>query len=301
MPLTDMQQAYLAGCSRRWNVKTGATGSGKSYLDYSVVIPKRVLACRGEGLIVLLGNTRGTLERNILAPMRGMYGQELVSGVHADNTVDLFGKTAYALGADNKRHVARIQGITIEYGYGDEVATWAQAVFEMLKSRLRCEHSHFDGTCNPEGRNHWFKHFLDSGADIFQQSYTVDDNPMLPREFVENLKREYAGTVYYERFILGRWVAAEGAVYRTFADQPAAFLVDDAWVSKHPLCAATIGVDFGGNLSGHAFSCTGYENGLCGLVTLAEWYHKGEITPERLESAFVAFARMCVTKFGVRA
>lgn len=39
------------------------------------------------------------------------------------------------------------------------------------------------------------------------------------------MKREYAGTVYYDRFILGRWVAAEGAVYRLFADDPERFVV----------------------------------------------------------------------------
>ena len=74
MPLTDMQQAYLNNCNRRWSVKSGATGSGKTYVDTLVTIPKRILACRGEGLIVLMGNTRGTLERNILEPMRGVYG-----------------------------------------------------------------------------------------------------------------------------------------------------------------------------------------------------------------------------------
>ncbi len=59
MPLTDMQREYLANCNHRWNIKTGATGSGKTFLDCLAVIPKRVLACKGEGLIVLLGNTEG--------------------------------------------------------------------------------------------------------------------------------------------------------------------------------------------------------------------------------------------------
>jgi hypothetical protein len=54
-----MQREYLANCNHRWNIKTGATGSGKTFLDCLAVIPKRVLACKGEGLIVLLGNTEG--------------------------------------------------------------------------------------------------------------------------------------------------------------------------------------------------------------------------------------------------
>ena len=112
--LSTKQREYLAGCSHRWNLKIGATGSGKSWLDYAVVIPKRLLALRGEGAAVLLGNTQGTLARNILDPMREIWGEALVGSIGSDNTVRLFGRKVYALGADNKKHVARIQGMTIE-------------------------------------------------------------------------------------------------------------------------------------------------------------------------------------------
>ena len=212
MPLTEKQMEYLQNCNHRWNVKTGATGSGKSFLDFTVTIPKRVMAARGEGLLVLLGNTRGTLERNILEPMRSWWPGQ-VGIIRSDNTVELFGKKVYALGADNKKHVARIQGATFEYVYGDEVTTWSQDVFEMLKSRLRCEHSHFDGTCNPDNPEHWFKKFLDSDADIYQQSYVIDDG-VLPPKVVEELKKEYYGTVYYDRYILGLWRQADGLIYK---------------------------------------------------------------------------------------
>lgn len=212
MPLTEKQMEYLQNCNHRWNVKTGATGSGKSFLDFTVTIPKRVMAARGEGLLVLLGNTRGTLERNILEPMRSWWPGQ-VGIIRSDNTVELFGKKVYALGADNKKHVARIQGATFEYVYGDEVTTWSQDVFEMLKSRLRCEHSHFDGTCNPDNPEHWFKKFLDSDADIYQQSYVIDDG-VLPSHVVEELKKEYSGTVYYDRYILGLWRQADGLIYK---------------------------------------------------------------------------------------
>lgn len=212
MPLTEKQMEYLQNCNHRWNVKTGATGSGKSFLDFTVTIPKRVMAARGEGLLVLLGNTRGTLERNILEPMRSWWPGQ-VGIIRSDNTVELFGKKVYALGADNKKHVARIQGATFEYVYGDEVTTWSQDVFEMLKSRLRCEHSHFDGTCNPDNPEHWFKKFLDSDADIYQQSYVIDDG-VLPPHVVEELKKEYSGTVYYDRYILGLWRQADGLIYK---------------------------------------------------------------------------------------
>lgn len=293
MPLTEKQSEYLMHCNRRWNFKTGATGSGKSYLDIAVTIPKRILASRGEGLLVLFGNTRGTLERNIIEPMRDLW-PELIGQIRSDNTIHMFGKKVYVLGADNKKHVARIQGTSIEYAYGDEVTTWSEDVFSMLKSRLRCRHSHFDGTCNPDNPNHWVKKFLDSDADIYHQDYVIEDGA-LPLHVIEELKKEYAGTVFYDRFILGRWVAAEGVIYRNFADNPERYIIDNPPEIKF----ATIGVDFGGNESATAFSCTGYTNGFREVVTLEEYYQKGITSPSALEAAFLDFVRICKSKYRV--
>ena len=292
MPLTDKQTEYLKNCSHRWNVKTGATGSGKSFVDIAVTIPKRIMAAKGEGLLVLMGNTRGTLERNILEPMRTIW-QGHVGNIRSDNTVSIFGKKVYALGADNKKHVARIQGATFEYVYGDEITTWAQDVFEMLKSRLRCAHSHFDGTCNPDNPLHWFKRFLDSDADIYQQSYIIDDG-VLPPDTVAQLKREYAGTIYYQRYILGLWAAAEGVIYRPFADNPERYIINAA---PTDLYNVTIGVDFGGGTSAHAFSCVGFTRGYRDLIVLDEWHEKAALTPAQLEQAFVNFVRACQDRY----
>lgn len=296
MPLTVKQIEYLHNCSHRWNVKVGATGSGKSFVDYTVVIPKRLLASRGEGLLVLLGNTKGTLERNILDPMREIWGPDLVGNISSDNTVRLFGKKVYALGADNKKHMARIQGATFEYVYGDEVTTWNEEVFQMLKSRLRCKHSHFDGTCNPDNPQHWFRKFLDSDADIYQQKYVIDDGA-LPANVVADLKKEYAGTVYYNRFILGQWMPAEGVIYRLFADNPQKFL----WPEGKPLQIQQlqIGVDFGGNGSRHAFVATGTLPGYGGVVGLASRTIDARGTDEAyLSKAFLEFVEMVFSSWG---
>ena len=297
MPLSNKQQHYLNHCSHRWNVQVGATGSGKTWLDYAVLIPQRLLALRGEGAAVILGNTQGTANRNILEPMRDIWGEQLVGTISSDNAARMFGRRVYVMGADNRKHVARIQGMTIEYAYGDEITTWAEGVFQMLKSRLRCQHSHFDGTCNPDAPQHWFKAFLDSDADIYCQTSTIDDNPFLPPEFVENLKREYAGTVYYNRFILGQWVAAEGVIYRAFADDPDRFIVDDL-PAGDAIRNAVIGVDFGGGTSAHAFTCTGFTT-RGALVVLDDYHETDAMDPAKLERDFVDFVKRCQMRWHV--
>lgn len=216
--LSKKQKEYWNNANHRWGIKTGATRAGKTYMDY-FLIPKRLLAVEGkEGLNVILGNTRETIRRNILLPMQNMYGAEYVGNLRADNSVEMFGQRVFCLGADNVNHVNKLRGASIKYCYGDEITTWHPDVFEMLKSRLDKPYSVFDGTCNPADPQHWFKEFLDSDADIFQQAYTIDDNPYLDKSFVENLKKEYSGTVLYDRYILGMWVASEGALFTTYPE-----------------------------------------------------------------------------------
>lgn len=295
MQLSLKQKEYWNNSSSRWNVKSGATRSGKTYLDY-YLIPKRIRAVSGkEGLVVILGNTKGTLQRNIIEPLQNIWGMSLASDIRSDNTAMLFGEKCYCLGADKINQVNRIRGSSIKYCYGDEVVTWHEDVFSMLKSRLDKPYSKFDGTCNPDNPNHWFYKFLQSDADIYKQDYTIDDNPYLAKEFVENLKREYFGTVYYDRYVLGLWVAAEGAVYRLFADDTDRFILKD----KPNITFASIGVDFGGNGSAHAFSCTGFTPGMKEVITLEEYYRKEVISPTQLEQDFVDFVKMCQSKYKI--
>lgn len=296
-----MQQEFFLNATHRWNIKTGATRSGKTYMDY-FVIPKRIRNCTGDGLIVLIGNTQGTLERNIFEPMRNIWGDLLVGKVRGStNTIRLFGRKCYAFGADNKTAVDRLRGTGIEYCYGDEVATWCEEVFNMLKSRLDKANSKFDGTCNPDAPTHWFKKFLDSDADIYQQAYQIFDNPFLSQAFIDNLAKEYAGTVYYDRYILGRWIAAEGIIFRHFANSPNEFLVPYEEIVKpyeNCLTRVIVGIDFGGNGSGTAFVATGFVRGYQKIIGLASEYHKGDIDPNKLEELAVEFVKFVRAKYG---
>lgn len=290
-----MQLEFFGNATHRWNIKTGATRSGKTYMDY-FVIPKRIMACTGSGLIVLIGNTQGTLERNILEPMRSLYGKSMVGQISPGaGTVKLFGKKAYALGAEKVTAVSKLQGSGIEYCYGDEFVTWNEQVFNMLKSRLDKANSRCDLTGNPEGPTHWAKKFLDSDADMFQQAYRIYDNPFLPASVVKALETEYAGTVYFDRFILGRWVAAEGIIYPMFANSPERFFIRE---EPQDLFYRHIGVDFGGNGSATTFVLTGISADLRRFYVLEEYYRREIISPTQLEDDFIQFVKMCQEKYG---
>lgn len=103
---SDKQLDFFKNANRRWNIKSGATRSGKTYCDF-FMIPKRIRACRGEGLIVLLGTTVQTLCRNILDPMRELWGDYFVGKPSAKDTVMLFGKQCWLIGAGRGDQAAK--------------------------------------------------------------------------------------------------------------------------------------------------------------------------------------------------
>ena len=251
LSLTIKQKEYWRCADHRWNIKCGATRSGKTYLDY-YMIPKRIRTVKDEeGLVLILGNTKTTLQRNIIEPLQRIWTPSLVSDIRADNTAFLFGEKVHCLGAEKINQVDKIRGSSIKYCYGDEVATWHKDVFQILKSRLDKPYSRFDGTCNPEYPGHWFKEFIDSDADVFAQKYTIYDNDFLAKEVVEALEREYRGTVFFDRYILGEWTLAEGLIYQRFADNEKDFTIAKDQLPK--LGEISVGIDFGGNKSNHAF------------------------------------------------
>lgn len=297
MQLSPKQKEYWNNAGCRWNIKSGATRSGKTYLDY-FVIPKRIREVSGkDGLVVILGNTKGTLQRNIIEPLQKIYGTSLVSDIRSDNTAMLFGEKCYCLGADKINQVNRIRGSSIKYCYGDEVVTWHEDVFNMLKSRLDKSYSRFDGTCNPDNPNHWFYKFINSDADIYLQEYQIDDNPFLSSFFIENLKREYYGTVLYDRYILGKWALAEGLIYKQFADNPDKFIVDKKDLPKR-FSYIGIGHDFGGNKSNHAFVATGisFDNQVYKLR--AKSSKASGVSFEYLQKEFIDFVESVIRDYG---
>ena len=89
----------------------------------------------------------------------------------------------------------------------------------MLLSRMSPEGARLYGTTNPDNPYHWLKSkYLDNeelrtNGTIWSQHFTMADNPNLSERFVESQKKLYTG-FFYQRFIEGLWVAAEGAIYK---------------------------------------------------------------------------------------
>lgn len=258
MIITEKQKEFIRNATHRYNLKIGARRCGKTYLDILFTIPNRLLERKDlDGLNVIFGVSKGTIERNVLQPLREIYGKDLVGFINSQNIANLFGQEVYCLGTEKISQVSKIQGTSIKYAYGDEMTKWNKEVFIMIQGSLDKPYSCLDGALNPENKNHWLKKdFLDvieeKGLDVYTQYYTIFDNPFLPKDFVENLCKEYKGTVYYNRLILGQWCDAEGLIFQQIANDDKRFITTTIQYNS----IISIGIDWGGNKSKHSITAT---------------------------------------------
>ena len=146
--------------------------------------------------------------------------------------------------------------------------------------------------CNPKAPI--YEQYIDryrrdglAGGYLYQH-FTIHDNATITPERIAEIESRYdPSTVWYRRDILGERAVAEGLIYQLFADQPGRFVVDD----PPRIQRATIGVDFGGGTSAHAFCCLGYSGN--SIVVLDEYREQDALNPTKLQQDFVDFVRRC--------
>lgn len=198
-------------------------------------------------LYLMCAKSLTTLKRNCLILL-----QELVGKRNFDFSVPakegvLFGRRVIFEGANDARSESKIRGMTLQGAYCDELTQFPEDFFAMLLSRLRVPGAKLIATTNPDNPNHWLMQRYIKRAnelDFLDVKFTINDNTTLPADYVENIKKEYTG-VFYDRFILGLWVAASGVIYSMFSESANVYRPDQrpagmAWVS-----ARAIAVDYG--------------------------------------------------------
>lgn len=293
-------------------MKIGATQCGKTFIDVQYVIPHRIVDGIGKkGLNVILGVSKETIERNVLEPMRDIWGENLVSIINSRNFATIFGEKVYCLGAEKVSQVSKLRGAKFKYVYIDEIVDINEQVFQLVKSRMSLPYSKCDAAGNPSYPSHFVKQFIDSserGVDIYCQQWTLYDNPFLDPSYVRSLETEYAGTVFYDRYIKGQWTRAEGLLFPQFANNPKEWNIEyeevvgnrDKGIKPLPISQVFIGFDVGGTKSHSVFVATGVIGNFQGQVRLLEKlvkHNKGTVDPDKLYDAYLGFIREVQTYY----
>ena len=305
--LNPKQLEFMLNDDARINLLTGSVRSGKTYislLKWAVFVG--TMPVNNEFLMT--GKTITSLNRNCLGLLQTLVGEHNFQYSINAKRGSLFGRTVWLEGASDDRAESKIRGMTLAGAYVDELTQIPEAFYTMLLSRLSIKGAKLYSTTNPDAPNHWVKvDIIDNEAiDKKIWHFTLDDNEILKREneeYFENLKNEYKsmGGVFYERFILGLWVLAEGLIYKQFANNPELFIKDDIKDengNRINFMIISIGIDYGATEGETEFKATGITSMFQEVWTIDEEKLTGLHTPEEMYEAFEKFYYRVVKDYG---
>jgi PBSX family phage terminase large subunit len=233
---------YVTSTPAPINIQHGAVRTGKT-TNTLIATPKRMLQQAPKtGDIIFTGRTSETAYRNLVKPLQTMFGHSRVQYNKGDYNGSLGGRDFYVFGANDEKSAEKIQGLTVAWWLGDEVSLYPQNFVTMGLSRLSLNGSLADWTMNPQGPYHYIKtDFIDRAEEVGAKSthYVLEDNRHnLAEGYIERLTAQYGGvnTLFGKRYILGQWVAAEGAIY-DFWEEGKFTIAEYPKASYYTLCA----------------------------------------------------------------
>lgn len=300
------QLDFMLSEDKRINLLTGSVRSGKTHislLKWALFVGSMPQECE----FLMVGKTITSLERNCLGLLITLVGDNF-SYSKSQKVGMLFGRKVWLEGASDERAESKIRGMTLAGAYVDELTQIPETFYSMLLSRLSMKNAKLYATTNPDTPNHWVKVNIIDNEEINKEvwHFTLDDNEILKREneeYFENLKKEYQsmGGVFYERFILGLWVLAEGLIYKQFANNSEMFIRDEAVDengNKLNFMLITIGIDYGATQGETEFKATGITSNFQQVWTIDEEKLVGLHTPEEMYEAFERFYYRVLKNYG---
>ena len=235
-------------------------------------------------------------ERYIIRWRRGDKVMEVRRGA-VTNYFEVFG------GKDEASYTL-IQGRTLAGVLLDEVVLMPRSFVEQALARCSVDGARLWFSCNPGSPHHWFyQEWIKRSRErnALYLHFEMTDNPGLSKRTLERYENMYAG-IFYDRYVRGLWVAAEGIVYKAFANDTEKVLIGAAleWAKQNgaSFSIISIGVDFGGTKSATKFQATGITKDFR-VVALEEEYIKNEeIDPNALNRRFATFCQLITSKYG---
>ena len=247
----------------------GAVRSGKT-LSMGISFFCWAMGCFDQKQFGLCGKTIGSLRRNLLQEVLphlrqlGFRFQE--NRTEHQLTVRFGGRENQFIlfGGRDESSAALIQGSTFAGVLLDEAALMPRSFVEQACARCSVSGSKLWFNCNPEGPGHWFyREWILKAPErgALYLHFTMDDNPGLSPRIRERYKKTYSG-IFYRRFVLGEWTAAEGLIYDFFSRE-----VFCRSAPVGPMERWRVSVDYG-TANPASFGLWGLQSGV--------WYRVGE-------------------------
>lgn len=259
---------------KRINLLSGSVRSGKTWISL-VLWAFWVATMPKEKNYLMTAKSLTTLKRNVLDLLTELVGEKNFTFSIAQKQALLFGRKIYLEGANDARAESKIRGMTLQGAYCDELTLYGENFFTMMLSRLSEPNAKLFATTNPDTPMHWLnKKYIERGHELnmLLMTFLIDDNTFLDPNYVEELKKEYVG-VFYDRFIRGLWVVAEGLVYPRFSK------ADNVTEDIPESGTYYISIDYG-TLNPFSAGLWCVSDGKA--VRIKEYYHSGRDTKRQL-------------------
>ena len=199
----------------------GSVRSGKTSI-MSVSFVSWAMENYSNQLFGLCGKTVDSCWKNLVIPLTSMtyiHERYSIKIKRAEKIVEIRNGevTNYfeIFGGKDEGSAALIQGRTFAGVLLDEVALMPESFVNQALARCSVEGAKMWFSCNPDNPQHWFYVSWIQNAkarNALHLHFTMRDNPSLSEKTLERYESMYSG-VFYKRYILGEWVAAEGLVY----------------------------------------------------------------------------------------
>ncbi|MEA5367733.1 terminase family protein [Amycolatopsis sp., V23-08] len=210
--LSVKQQDSILDSNARLNIWEGSIRSGKTIA--SIVRWLTYVRTAPPGPLAVIGRTRDTIARNVLDVIADMQPSAINFTAGAPRC-RILGRLIHVIGANDKKAEKVLRGLTLAGAYVDEATVIPEDFWTQLLGRLSVPGAKLFATTNPDNPAHWLrkKYLLRVGElNLATWHFGLYDNPGLSQEYKDALASEFTG-LWYKRFILGHWVAAEGAIY----------------------------------------------------------------------------------------
>jgi PBSX family phage terminase large subunit len=276
-PISQKQSKAFKDSNARINIFEGPVRAGKSFvslirwIDFCLHGPK--------GPLILVGRNEKTIKRNIINPLQNLVGSALTYSEYKGE-VYLWDRVMHVVGANDDRAEGKIRGSEFAGALVDEVVLIPENFIKMLLSRLSIPDAKFFGTTNPDSPFHWLKREFMDRQDVLDMkvfTFSIDDNPSLSEKYKADLRKEYQG-LWYQRYIEGKWVLAEGAVY-DFFDPKIHVIPQPPGVADYYV----VGVDYG-TTNPCAFSMVGYSGSTYPNMWMEKEYYYNSVAKQRQQT-----------------
>lgn len=201
---------------KKYTLLEGSVRSGKTFaIDAKLICHLNVYNVRGKRIIC--GATKQSVYKNILLDIFAVVGKKNYAYNRANGELWLFGVQWFVIGAKDEASYKQILGMTVGIAICDEFVEFPQSFTKQLFLRMSPDGARLYASTNPGTPSHFlFTDFLH--GDGFKQDlevihFTLEDNPNISDEAKRQIIASQKG-VYYQRYILGLWVIAEGAIYK---------------------------------------------------------------------------------------